>query len=137
VIRFIGTTPSSSSISPLLTSLCEQISHNYEKPLDIIPTELSNLTNFFKKLLESATPEKPLYIFLDSLDQLSPANSAHTLTWIPVFLPENCKFVVTSLEGYFNIIETLMIMIEDKQQFIMVNFHIYMCYCQSIKLVIS
>ncbi len=42
-----------------------------------------------------------------------------------MFLPENCKFVVTSLEGYFNIIETLMIMIEDKQQFIMVNFHIY------------
>ncbi len=42
-----------------------------------------------------------------------------------MFLPENCKFVVTSLEGYFDIIETLMIMIEDKQQFIMVNFHIY------------
>jgi len=123
VIRFIGTTPSSSSISPLLTSLCEQISHNYQKPLDSIPAELSNLTNYFKKLLELATPEKPLYILLDSLDQLSPANSAHTLTWIPVILPPNCKFVVSTLEGYFNIMEMLRIMIEDQRQFIMVNLN--------------
>lgn len=121
VIRFLGTTPNSSSIFPLLTSMCEQISHNYEKPLDQIPLELSNLTNYFKKLLESATAEKPLYIFLDSLDQLSSANSAHSLSWMPVNLPEHCKFFVTTLEGYFGILETFHNMIETEEQFELVN----------------
>ncbi len=117
VIRFLGTTPNSSSIFPLLTSLCEQISHNYEKPFDQIPMELSNLTNYFKKLLESATPEKPLFIFLDSLDQLSSSNSAHSLSWMPVNLPENCKFIVTCLDGYYGIMETFHNMIETEEQF--------------------
>ena len=117
VIRFLGTTPNSSSIFPLLSSLCEQISHNYEKPFDQIPMELSNLTNYFKKLLESATPEKPLFIFLDSLDQLSSSNSAHSLSWMPVNLPENCKFIVTCLDGYYGIMETFHNMIETEEQF--------------------
>ena len=117
VIRFLGTTPNSSSIFPLLTRLCEQISHNYEKPFDQIPMELSNLPNYFKKLLESATPEKPLFIFLDSLDQLSSSNSAHSLSWMPVNLPENCKFIVTCLDGYYGIMETFHNMIETEEQF--------------------
>lgn len=121
IIRFLGTTPDSSSIFPLLNSLCIQISHNYEKPVELIPIELSNLTNYFKKLLESATAEKPLYIFLDSLDLLSPQNSAHTLTWMPVNLPPFCKFVVTTLEGYYNIVETFHNMIELDENFELVK----------------
>ena len=101
--------------------MCSQISHNYEKPLDQIPIELSNLTNYFKKLLESATSDKPLYIFLDSLDQLSSANSAHSLSWMPVNLPENCKFIVSTLEGYYKIVETFHNMIEMKENFQLVN----------------
>ena len=121
MIRFLGTTPDSSSIFPLLQSLCVQISHNYEKSLDLIPMKISSLTNYFKKLLESATAEKPLYIFLDSLDQLSSQNSSHSLTWMPVSLPEHCKFVVTTLEGYYRIDETLRNMIEIDDNFEQVN----------------
>lgn len=89
--------------------------------MDQIPVEYSNLTNYFKKLLESATPEKPLYIFLDSLDQLNAANSAHSLSWLPVNLPRNCKLVVTTLQGYFGILETLRSMIESEQNFLFVD----------------
>ena len=121
IVRFLGTTPDSSSIYPLLTSVCNQISHNYQKPLDAIPLELSNLTNYFKKLLESATPEKPLFIYLDSLDQLSPANSAHSLSWMPVNLPPNCKFIVSTLEGYFKIVDTFHNMIELPENFALVK----------------
>jgi hypothetical protein len=128
IIRFLGTTPDSSSIYPLLTSICNQISHNYQKPLDAIPIELSNLTNYFKKLLESATPERPLFIFLDSLDQLSPANSAHSLSWMPVNLPLNCKFIVSTLEGYFRIVETFHNMIEIPENFALVLIFIQIVY---------
>ncbi|CAF0730783.1 unnamed protein product [Brachionus calyciflorus] len=117
ITRFLGTTPDSSSIYPLLKSICHQISHNYQKPIDNIPLELSNLTNHFKKLLECATTEKPLFIFLDSLDQLSPINSAHSLSWMPVNLPKNVKIIVSTLTGYFGMIETLNNMIEIPENF--------------------
>ena len=117
IVRFLGTTPDSSSIFPLLKNLCVQISHNYQKPVDNIPMELSNLTNYFKKLLESATVEKPILIFLDSLDQLSATNSAHSLSWLPLNLPKNVKIILTTLTGYYGIVTTLRNMIEIPENF--------------------
>ena len=117
IIRFLGTTPDSSSIFPLLRSICMQISFIYKVPTENIPSELSNLTNYFKKLLENATPETPLFIFLDSLDQLSSTNSAHSLSWMPVSLPKNVKIIVSTLTGYFGIPETLKNMIEIPENF--------------------
>jgi hypothetical protein len=117
IIRFLGTTPDSSSIYPLLRTICTQISYNYEKPIENIPMELSNLTNYFKKLLEAATADKPLFIILDSLDQLSPTNSAHSLSWVPLNLPLHVKIIVSTLTGYFGIIETFHNMIEIPDNF--------------------
>ena len=74
ILRFLGTSPDSSSIIPLVRSLCDQISINYEANRDDIPDDLSPLVLHFKKLLALATAERPLVIFLDSLDQLSGAN---------------------------------------------------------------
>ena len=121
IVRFLGTTPDSSSIYPLLKSICSQICHNYQKPSDNIPLELSNLTNYFKKLLECATVEKPLFIFLDSLDQLSATNSAHSLSWMPVNLPKNVKIIISTLTGYYGIVETLHNMIEIPENFAQVS----------------
>ena len=117
ITRFLGTTPDSSSIYPLIKSICYQMSHIYEKPLEAIPTELSNLTNYFKKLLECATSEKPVFIFLDSLDSLSPMNSAHSLSWMPVNLPKNVKIILSTLSGYYGITQTLHNMIEIPENF--------------------
>jgi NACHT domain- and WD repeat-containing protein len=121
IVRFLGTTPDSSSIYPLLNSLCYQLSYNYQKPWENVPTELSNLTNYFKKLLENATNERPLFIFLDSLDQLSPTNSAHSLSWMPVNLPKHVKIIVSTLTGYYGIMETLHNMIEIQENFALVR----------------
>ena len=121
VIRFLGTTPDSSSIYPLLKSICHQIAHNYQKPIEGIPLDLSSLTNFFKNLLKSASEEKPLFIILDSLDSLSAMNSAHSLSWLPVNLPKNVKIILSTLTGYYCIVETLQNMIEDPENFDQVN----------------
>lgn len=98
-----------------------QISQVYKVPTENIPSELSNLTNYFKKLLESATPEVPLFICLDSLDQLSSINSAHSLSWMPVALPKNVKIIVSTLTGYYGIPETLKNMIEMTENFAFVT----------------
>ena len=53
--------------------LC-QISLNYNHDRRKIPEELIPLISHFKLLLSSATSDKPLILFLDSLDQLAAAN---------------------------------------------------------------
>jgi hypothetical protein len=93
LVRFLGTTPDSSSIGPLLRSVCQQICFLYQVPDNNIPIELSQLTNHFKRLLEKATADKPLCIFFDSLDQLSSADGAHSMSWLPPTLPNHVKMV--------------------------------------------
>jgi hypothetical protein len=93
LVRFLGTTPDSSSIGPLLRSVCQQICLLYQIPDNNIPIELSQLTNHFKRLLEKATADKPLCMFFDSLDQLSSADGAHSMSWLPPTLPNHVKLV--------------------------------------------
>jgi len=93
LVRFLGTTPDSSSIGPLLRSVCQQISYVYQVPDTTIPVELSQLTNYFKRLLEKTPNDKPLCIFFDSLDQLSSADGAHSMSWLPPTLPNHVKLV--------------------------------------------
>ena len=118
ILRFLGTTPNSSSIIPLLTSLCRQITWLYEQPEDDIPDELSPLVGHLKKLICCATKEKPLILILDSLDQLSGADGAHQLAWLPTTLPPHVRLIVSTLPNYYGILETLRNMIEVEQNYI-------------------
>ncbi|UJR21318.1 hypothetical protein I4U23_024409 [Adineta vaga] len=58
-----------------------------------IPTELSQLINYFKRLLEKTPSDKPLSIFLDSLDQISSSDGAHSMSWFPPTLPIHVKLI--------------------------------------------
>jgi hypothetical protein len=55
--------------------------------------ELSQLINYFKRLLEKTPADKPLCIFFDSLDQLSSADGGHSMSWLPPTLPNHVKIV--------------------------------------------
>ncbi|XP_050388645.1 NACHT and WD repeat domain-containing protein 2 [Patella vulgata] len=118
ILRFLGTTPRSSSIIPLLTSLCKQLSTVYLQDLDEIPSDLAPLTQHFKKLLSFVTEDKPLVIFLDSLDQLSGSEGAHQLTWIPTTLPEHARLILSTLPNYFDLLQTLKVLIEDTANYV-------------------
>lgn len=120
-LRFLGTTPGSSTIVPMLTSLCTQLSVVYEQPIENIPEELSPLIQYFKKLLTFPTEAKPLVLFLDSLDQLSGTEGAHQLTWFPVHLPDGVKVIASTLPNYYALLDTLKFMIEDESNFIQVS----------------
>ncbi|CAF4731675.1 unnamed protein product [Rotaria sp. Silwood1] len=121
LVRFLGTTPDSSSIGPLLRSVCQQISILYEIPENSIPVELSQLTNYFKRLLEKATADKPLCIFFDSLDQLSSADGAHSMCWLPPTLPNHVKLIVSTLPGIYNILNTLRNIIDSRENFVQIK----------------
>nr|CAI5835187.1 unnamed protein product [Callosobruchus analis] len=95
IIRFLGTTPDSSALTPTLISICQQISYNFMLPFEGIPDDLVPLTAHFKQLLTLATKEQPLVLFLDSVDQLTGTQDANKVSWLPTRLPPYCKIIVS------------------------------------------
>ncbi|KAJ8916564.1 hypothetical protein NQ315_000208 [Exocentrus adspersus] len=95
IIRFLGTTPDSSALTPTLISICQQISYNFMLPFEGIPDDLVPLTAHFKHLLTLATKEQPLFLFLDSVDQLTGTQDANKVSWLPTRLPPHCKILVS------------------------------------------
>jgi len=99
VYRFIGATPGSSDGRSLLEGLCRQVTRIYGGDEGTIPTDYRELVKEFGERLKLATAQKPLIIFLDALDQLSDAEHARNLIWLPAELPENVRMVVSTLPG--------------------------------------
>ncbi|XP_053968962.1 NACHT and WD repeat domain-containing protein 2 [Anastrepha ludens] len=95
VIRFLGTTPDSSALTPTLISICQQISYNYMLPFENIPDDLVPLTAHFKQLLTYASANQPLTLYLDSVDQLTGTQDSNKVSWIPTRLPPHCKIIIS------------------------------------------
>ncbi|XP_034663860.1 NACHT and WD repeat domain-containing protein 2 [Drosophila subobscura] len=95
VIRFLGTTPDSSALTATLISICQQISYNYMLPFENIPDDLVPLTAHFKQLLTYASPNQPLTLYLDSVDQLTGTQDSNKVSWIPTRLPQHCKIIIS------------------------------------------
>ncbi len=64
-----------------------------------IPLEYRDLVPELPKRLALATPERPLVLFLDALDQLSGSDNARSLIWLPPELPPHVRLVVSTLPG--------------------------------------
>jgi hypothetical protein len=99
VSRFIGATPASSDGRALLESICRQLSRHYRADETTIPTDYKELVKEFSNRMALATKENPLVLFLDALDQLSDADHARNLNWLPAELPEHVRLIVSTLPG--------------------------------------
>ncbi|XP_041349253.1 NACHT domain- and WD repeat-containing protein 1-like [Gigantopelta aegis] len=97
IIRFIGTTPGSSTIGALLTSVTLQIMKVYGQEADDMPVDIKELTDAFHESLKLASEKRPLVILLDSLDQFDPSWGARQLGWLPHNLPPHVKIIVSTL----------------------------------------
>jgi WD40 repeat protein len=96
-VRFIGTTPCSSDLRGLLTSLCQELRLQYPRE-DDLPTNINLLEVELHDQFKAATPEQPLIVFLDALDQLADTDGGRLLHWITVGpLPAHVKLVVSCL----------------------------------------
>ncbi|HVE17267.1 MAG TPA: AAA family ATPase, partial [Chthoniobacterales bacterium] len=97
VVRFIGTTPNSSTGAALLASLTGQISNAYDQGETPASTSYLRIAAEFRKCLEFATAEKPLIVFLDALDQLPSRDEARGLSWLPLDgFPAHARLVVSA-----------------------------------------
>ena len=122
VFRFLGTSPHSSSIHSTLRSVCQQICEVYdlESPGREILDDYSQLVRYFHTLISKApaSAERPLLLLLDSVDQLSPANNAHDMNWLPKLCPKFVKIVVSVLPDYYDILPTLRRSLPDQSCYI-------------------
>lgn len=95
IIRLIGTTPHSSDLRSLLSSLCEELRQRNPTG-EALPTEISKLSDEILDHLRSATSDRPLILFLDAIDQLTDMGNGRTLSWLPHgSLPTHVKLVVS------------------------------------------
>ena len=96
IYRFIGATPNSSDGRGLLQYLCRELSHRYGADEADIPIDYRELVPEFTKRMGLANADKPLILFLNSLDQLSTSQGARSLIWLPAELPEHVSLIVST-----------------------------------------
>ena len=106
LLRFLGTTPLTSTIQQVLVSLCKQIARIHKKSWEE-PDKFSDLVKSFHKILNVASKEQPIILLIDSVDQLMPAYNAYKVNWLPAQLPEHVKVIVSTLDEGYPIYDTL------------------------------
>lgn len=101
VQRFIGVTPDSSSGRGLLEGLCREIAVRWGPPEAEmpIPADYRDLVGHFAERIARAAERRPMVLFLDALDQLSGADGARSLAWLPTTLPARVALVVSTTPG--------------------------------------
>lgn len=96
IVRYLGVTPRSSDARSLLGSLCQELRQRH--PVDgELPGDFQELIQELTMHLGAATPQEPVVLFLDALDQLSDSDHGRSLFWVPQALPEHVKLVVSCL----------------------------------------
>ncbi len=94
--RYLGTMPDSSNLHSLLTNLCSTLSPGSHRDL---PLETRLLQEEFDRLLNLATFQAPILLFLDAIDQLDEADGARGAYWLRTPLPEHVRVVVSCLRN--------------------------------------
>lgn len=95
ILQFIGISPRSSELRPLLESLCAEIRERHGVSGEP-PTELEQLVREFAAAL--GHPSRPLVVFLDGLDVLGDADQGRWLSWLPEYaLADGVKVVLSCL----------------------------------------
>eukprot|EP00026_Physarum_polycephalum_P000209 Phypoly_transcript_00209.p1 GENE.Phypoly_transcript_00209~~Phypoly_transcript_00209.p1 ORF type:complete len:1974 (+),score=215.33 Phypoly_transcript_00209:431-5923(+) len=96
IVRFCGTTPNSSTTFRLVESICVHLQAIYPNTNLTIPSEYREILKVFPSWLGLATYERPIVLFVDSLDQLNDEFAAE-LRWFPNDLPENVYIVASTI----------------------------------------
>lgn len=91
VLRFIGGTPASTSKRELLSDLCREISDAYGAPESEVPATGWDLAVEFGRRLELATAARPLFLFVDGLDQFSDDEPSWCLIPFPSTFVSSCR----------------------------------------------
>jgi len=94
--RFIGGVAGVESLKGLLESLISEIATTYGTEGKQTDPKMKSPSEAFGAALENATAEKPLWIFIDALDQLEQTDNLPLTEWLPELLPTYVRLVLSS-----------------------------------------
>lgn len=99
VVRFLSTSASSSNIRDVLSSIVSQLWFLYDisPPAGLeLKVDFNYLCRYLQALLwQIKSQERPLFLLLDSVDQLQTSDYAHSMSWMPRILPPNVHLFVS------------------------------------------
>ncbi|CAH1783942.1 unnamed protein product [Owenia fusiformis] len=126
VIRFLGTSAECTNIKETLLSIIAQIIKAYDlddsntKSLVESVDSISEISQIFNWIMRKISPDKPLVIILDSLDQLSSQGLPHHLHWLPPLFPTHVHIILSCFpdNSKYNFLASAKKFIEDPNRFI-------------------
>ena len=124
IYRFLGTSMDSTAARPILRSLCMQLRRIYSKDPNEVANDFKTLCEEFIQNLKLATNGQPLFLFLDSLDQMTDEDNGRNLEWLPFELPSDVKIVVSTLPEEGGCLNKLRLSLPD-EGLVEVGFFLY------------
>lgn len=98
VQRYIGAVSGSESLSNLLSDLILTLRAHYDQDIAPLPSEPQALSREFHHALSLASSSRPLFIFIDAIDQLDLIDDEQNLSWLPTVLPNHVKIITSMRE---------------------------------------
>ncbi|CAF4641417.1 unnamed protein product [Rotaria sp. Silwood2] len=105
ILRFLGTTPTSSTVYKTIRSISQHICKLYNLSMQIYPDVLQLRYQLESNLLMYIPNDEYLIILLDSIDQLE--TDAYDCQWLPALFPKNVKCIVSAIPDHGNILANL------------------------------
>lgn len=99
ITRFVGATPNSIELISFLRGLLREMARRYDRPDDLPEGGLKELIDALHERLAWASPEKPLLLAIDALDQFAPSLETREHRWLPVQVPTCAALMLSVLDG--------------------------------------
>ncbi len=101
IMHFIGATPYSADWAAMLRRIMGEFKRRFDIKEDI-PTEPDKLRSAFANWLHMANArigDGRILLILDALNQLEDRDNAPDLVWLPPFIPEKIRLILSTLPG--------------------------------------
>lgn len=98
IMHFIGATPYSADWIAMLRRVMGEFKRHFNLSQEI-PSKPDELKTTFTNWLHMVSARGKVVLILDALNQLEDKDAAPDLVWIPPFIPENIRMIVSTLQG--------------------------------------
>lgn len=98
LMHFIGVSSYSSDWATMVRRIMGELKRHF-KISQAIPDKLDDLRLSFANFLHIASAKGKVVIILDALNQLEDREVAQELIWLPPFIPENIRLILSTLPG--------------------------------------
>ena len=97
--RFIGAVAGSEDLAAVLNNLACAIAAAQGRLPSRLEPSFDAASAAFNTALETASSNRPICVFIDALDQLSPGDQLRLLDWLPDSLPTFARIILTARPG--------------------------------------